>query len=141
LLRGIEIYRGKPIVYSLGNFIGQNELVGRLPSDSYERFRADAAMTPLMVYRQRTADDTRGFPSDARFWESVVPIVSFEGGRLAHMELHPVTLGLGEPRHRRGRPRLAGGEHGARILGRMTELSRPFGTAFAMEDGKAVWEG
>ncbi|MFC7556997.1 CapA family protein [Pseudoroseomonas wenyumeiae] len=34
LLRGMEIYRGKPIFYSLGNFIGQNELVARLPMDS-----------------------------------------------------------------------------------------------------------
>jgi poly-gamma-glutamate synthesis protein (capsule biosynthesis protein) len=139
LLRGIEIYRGKPIFYSLGNFIGQNELVGRLPSDSYERFRADAGMTPLMVYRQRTADDTRGFPSDARFWESVVPICSFEDGLLARMELHPVSLGLGEKPHRRGRPRLASGEHGRRILGRMAELSRPFGTDFPIEGNKAVW--
>ena len=71
LLRGIEIHRGKPIFYSLGNFIGQNELVGRLPSDSFDRFRADPVMTPLMVYRQRTGNDTRGFPSDARYWDSI----------------------------------------------------------------------
>jgi poly-gamma-glutamate capsule biosynthesis protein CapA/YwtB (metallophosphatase superfamily) len=26
-LRGLELYKGKPIFYSLGNFFGQNELV------------------------------------------------------------------------------------------------------------------
>jgi poly-gamma-glutamate capsule biosynthesis protein CapA/YwtB (metallophosphatase superfamily) len=135
LLRGIEIYRGKPIFYSLGNFIGQNELVPRLPSDSYDRFRADPGFTPLMVYRQRTANDTRGFPSDARYWEAVVPVCRFEGAALAGIDLHPVTLGLGEPAHRRGRPRLAGAEDGARILAGLAELSRPFGTEIAVTDG------
>ena len=41
LLRGLELYKGKPIFYSLGNFIGQNELVAKIPADGYERFRAD----------------------------------------------------------------------------------------------------
>ncbi|MER9573711.1 CapA family protein [Mesorhizobium opportunistum] len=33
VLRGLEICKKKPIFYSLGNFIGQNELVQRLPAD------------------------------------------------------------------------------------------------------------
>jgi poly-gamma-glutamate synthesis protein (capsule biosynthesis protein) len=32
---GIEIYRGKPIFYSVGNFIFQNETVGFFPADAY----------------------------------------------------------------------------------------------------------
>ena len=36
VLRGIEIYKGKPIFYSLSNFIFQNETVLRMPEDSYE---------------------------------------------------------------------------------------------------------
>ena len=138
LLRGIEIHRGKPIFYSLGNFIGQNELVARLPSDSYDRFRAKAELTPLMVYRQRTANDSRGFPSDARYWETVVPICSFEGRELRAIELHAVTLGLGEATHRRGRPRLADAADGARILERLAGLSRPFGTMLAIEGARAT---
>ncbi len=41
LLRGLELYKGKPIFYSLGNFIGQNELVAKIPADGYDRFRAE----------------------------------------------------------------------------------------------------
>ncbi len=37
-LRGIEIYKNRPIFYSLGNFIFQNESVLRLPSEAYRRF-------------------------------------------------------------------------------------------------------
>jgi poly-gamma-glutamate synthesis protein (capsule biosynthesis protein) len=137
LLRGMEIHQGKPIFYSLGNFIGQNELVARLPADSYERFRADPALTPAAVYRKRTDDDRRGFPSDRRFWETVVPVCTYTEGRLSGIEVHPVTLGLGEARHLRGRPRLAEGEEAASILGRFAELSTPFGVAMNISNGKA----
>jgi poly-gamma-glutamate synthesis protein (capsule biosynthesis protein) len=138
LLRGMEIYQGRPIFYSLGNFIGQNELVPRLPADSYERFRADPSLTPGMVYRQRTKNDEGGFPSDRRYWETVVPFCSFENGRLTGMEIIPVSLGLGEARHRRGRPRLAGGEEGRRILERFAALSAPFGTALSIQGDHAT---
>ena len=40
VLRGIEIYKGKPIFYSLSNFIFQNETLLRMPEDSYEQVLA-----------------------------------------------------------------------------------------------------
>ncbi len=137
LLRGIEFHQGRPIFYSLGNFIGQNELVPRVPADSYERFRAGTAMKPGEVYRVRTDNDRRGFPADRRYWESVVPLCSFEKGKPVQIDIHPISLGFGEPAHRRGRPRLAGGAEGAAILSRFAELSRSFGTEMAIGNGVA----
>jgi poly-gamma-glutamate capsule biosynthesis protein CapA/YwtB (metallophosphatase superfamily) len=137
LLRGLEIHQGRPIFYSLGNFIGQNELVPRIPGDSYERFRADPSLTPGAVYKVRTADDTKGFPADRRFWETVVPLCRFEDGRLAGMEILPVSLGLGEAAHRRGRPRLAEGAEAGGILERFAALSAPYGTRFEMAEDRA----
>jgi poly-gamma-glutamate synthesis protein (capsule biosynthesis protein) len=137
LLRGMEIYRGKPIFYSLGNFIGQNELVARLPMDSYERFRADPALTPAAVYRKRTDDDRKGFPSDRRFWETVMPVCTYAEGRLSGIDIHPVTLGLGDARHLRGRPRLAEGEEAQSILRRFAALSAPFGVTMDIAGDKA----
>ncbi|MBO1075437.1 CapA family protein [Roseomonas marmotae] len=137
LLRGMEIYRGKPIFYSLGNFIGQNELVARLPMDSYERFRADPALTPAAVYRKRTDDDRKGFPSDRRFWETVMPVCIYAEGKLSSIDIHPVTLGLGEARHLRGRPRLAEGEEARSILRRFAALSAPFGVTMDIAGDKA----
>ena len=40
VLRGVEIYKGKPILYSLGDFIFQNETLLRLPSENYEDLRS-----------------------------------------------------------------------------------------------------
>src|SRR5205823_6126388 len=70
-IKGVEVYRGKPILYSIGNFILQNELV-RQPAEIYDRFGLDSTATPGQMYDARTANDTRGFPSDPIYWESVV---------------------------------------------------------------------
>jgi poly-gamma-glutamate synthesis protein (capsule biosynthesis protein) len=126
----MEIYKGKPIFYSLGNFIGQNELVPKMPADAYERFRADPDLTPGQVYQKRTNNDQGGFPSDRRYWESVLPELTYEGGKLTGIELIPIELGWKDARHLRGRPRLAGAEEARGILQRFAELSRPFGTTF-----------
>jgi capsule synthesis protein PGA_cap len=142
LLRGLELYKGKPIFYSLGNFIGQNELVAKIPADGYDRFRAEPDLTPGQVYQKRTQGDQAGFPSDRRYWEAIVPTLSYEGGAngqmtLRSIELTPISLGWKDARHRRGRPRLAGAEEGRAILDRFAELSHPFGTELGNE-GRSV---
>jgi Bacterial capsule synthesis protein PGA_cap len=136
LLRGMEIYKSRPIFYSLGNFVGKNELVLRSPSDVYERFRYDPQLTP--AHRQRIDNRRESFPADRRFWETVVPICCFMDGRLSGLEIHPVSLGLGEKRHLLGRPQLTGGEEARRILERFASLSEPFGTHLEIRDGLAT---
>ena len=133
LLRGLELYKGKPIFYSLGNFIGQNELVAKIPADGYEKFRADPELKPGQVYQTRTKNDQGGFPADRRYWESVVPVLSWEGRDLRRIELLPISLGWKEPRHRRGRPRLAAEDEGRAILERFAALSQPFGTVLDVD--------
>ena len=142
LLRGLELYKEKPIFYSLGNFIGQNELVAKIPADGYERFRAEPDLTPGQVYQKRTQGDQVGFPADQRYWEAIVPTLRYDSGTngektLRSIELTPISLGWKDARHRRGRPRLAGPEEGRAILARFAELSRPFGTELG-DEGRSV---
>ena len=138
LLRGLELYRGKPIFYSLGNFVGQNELVAMLPADAYERFRIDPAETPSRLFRIRSQDDARSFPADGRYWQCVLPFVTFEADRPRDIEIVPITLGLGQALHRRGRPRLATGGEAREILDRLARLSQPFGTDLAVEGERGI---
>lgn len=141
LLKGMELYKGKPIFYSLGNFIGQNELVDMLPEDSYTFYKVDNDVTPHQVYKTRTLNDTKGFPADRRFWETLLPVCEFDGdGNLASMEIHPVSLGLGRSAHRRGLPFLATGDEAQHILTRFEDLCRPYGTHFRREGEKLVLE-
>jgi poly-gamma-glutamate capsule biosynthesis protein CapA/YwtB (metallophosphatase superfamily) len=135
MLRGLEIYNGKPIFYSLGNFIFQHEYVLRVAADDYASLDADPSLSPPEVFRHISADDTRSFIANDRYWESVLPIVTFEDRRLTSISLHPLTLGPGQPWPDRGTPRLADPEHGAEILAWMSELSRPYGTGMSVRDG------
>lgn len=139
LIRGMEVYNSKPIFYSLGNFIGQNELTYKLPSDSYETFRVDPSLPPGQVFRERSQNDTKGFPSDRRYWQTVVPYCTWEGGQLTKLEIHPVSLGLGLAHHQRGRPRMAQGAEADEILDRFTQLSDAFGTHFTRHADRLEW--
>ena len=136
--RGIEIYRGSPIFYSLGNFIFQNDTVRWQPAYNYDLMKLDHSATPADFYEARSDKDTRGFPADPIYWESVVAQCDYRDGRLRQVKLHPIDLGHGRPRSQRGRPMLADVDLGAKILERMQRLSKPFGTAIRMENGTGV---
>ena len=122
----------------LGNFIGQNELVQKIPADGYDRFRADPEAKPGQVYQTRTRNDQAGFPADRRYWESLVPVLTWEGRELRRLELLPISLGWKDARHRRGRPRLAATDEGRSILERFAGLSQPFGTTIDVAAAQAA---
>jgi poly-gamma-glutamate synthesis protein (capsule biosynthesis protein) len=135
VLRGVEIYTGKPILYSLGDFIFQNETVLRLPSENYETYGLDAGAHVADFNDRRYDNDRAGFPADRLIWEAVVAVPRFEGRTLRELALHPITLGFGQGRTARGRPQLAEGELAAKILGDVERLSTPFGTRLSVRSG------
>ena len=53
VLRGVEIYRGRPIFYSLGNFVFQNDLVEKQPSDLFYRVGLGLEDTVADLYDRR----------------------------------------------------------------------------------------
>jgi poly-gamma-glutamate synthesis protein (capsule biosynthesis protein) len=138
VLRGIEIYKGRPIFYSLGNFAFENETVPFRPSAEYERtdLGPEARTTDYYDDRQRTAGGY--FTLDPAYWESVVALPTFREGRLVEIRLLPLTLGFGTPRSQRGRPLRADVELGRRIIARLAELSAAFGTEVLEQDGVGV---
>lgn len=134
LLRGMEVYEGRPIFYSLGNFIAQNELVYKLPRDAYDRFRVDPGKTPSEVFLARTQNDQKSFPADERYWQTVLPVCEIADGRVVGAEIIPVTLGHGEAARHRGRPSIAAGDEAQGILSRFRGLSEDLGTEFEVAD-------
>ncbi|CAN5755437.1 CapA family protein [soil metagenome] len=135
LLRGIEIYNGKPIFYSLGNFIFQPELIRWFPPDDLEALGVEPGTSTPDMWEHMTKGGEQGFVADRLYWESVLPMCTFEDGRLVELNLHPLTLGHGKTIPERGIPRLANRVLGGEILSWMAELSEPFGTKFEIEDG------
>ncbi len=135
VLRGIEVYKGAPILYSLGDFIFQNETLLRYPADNYDDQRLGVEATPNDYLNRRYNFDKSGFPADPPIWESVVAMPRYRGGRLVELALHPISLGFGAARQVRGRPMLASPELGGKILGDLAKLSAPFGTRISVREG------
>jgi poly-gamma-glutamate synthesis protein (capsule biosynthesis protein) len=137
---GIEIYQGKPIFYSVGNFIFQNETVGFFPADAYERFDLDLKATPSDFLDARTAGGKKGHPSDPAYWENMFAACEFSGGKFKEIRLYPIDQGFGRPRPQRGRPVLAEGAVADRVLKRVTRLSKRYGTKVAVRNGVGMIE-
>ncbi len=138
VLRGVEIYNGKPILYSLGDFVFQNETLLRLPAENFARYDLDPTAGVSAFNYERYAGDTRSFPADPEIWEGAIAVPSFRGGELVELRLLPVTLGFGEPPSVRGRPLPATGELGRKIVQDVIDRSAHFGTTVEAKDGAAL---
>jgi poly-gamma-glutamate capsule biosynthesis protein CapA/YwtB (metallophosphatase superfamily) len=147
VLRGIEIYKGKPIFYSMGNFIFQNDLVPFQPQD--EMNLANLPLTAVAAdfydnrdgttYSGAVEQNTRSFPASKEYWESMMAEAVFNRKReLQAIELFPITLGFGKTRPQRGRPVLATPEEARTIIERVAKLSIALGTKVTFEDGKGI---
>lgn len=139
-LRGIEIYRGKPIFYSLGNFIFHEELYDPLPSDFYELYDLPESALQSDLENIRFKGGTIGFPSNPIWYESVVALTTFDGSKMTDLRLLPIDLGRKLPRSQRGTPRIADRTQGKKIIERIAQLSKSFGTKIVYEDGVGVWQ-
>jgi poly-gamma-glutamate capsule biosynthesis protein CapA/YwtB (metallophosphatase superfamily) len=130
-LRGVEIYKDRPICYSLSNFIFKIDTVAQFPTEFYEQVGLSTTSSPSQVFGLM-----EGFFSHRELWDSMVSRFVFEKGDIARVELHPITLGSEPPR---GCPKLASLADGRRILSKVAELSHPFGTRIeCVEQGDHV---
>jgi poly-gamma-glutamate capsule biosynthesis protein CapA/YwtB (metallophosphatase superfamily) len=128
VVQGVELYRGKPIFYDLGNFVFNLPLM-----------EATSLLEPIV-------------------WESVVVTARFNGKTLESIEFRPISLnqmGHGQvdseddhpyslpeaPRPfiaTRGLPSPATGEKARYILERLAESSRMFGTTIELNGDVAL---
>lgn len=138
-LRGIEIYKGRPIFYSLGNFI-YDELRTPVGADMFDAYGKDPRIdTDAEV---TVAEEAKGYPTEEGFvgalcapvfYQSVVTVSRFEQNQLAELRLHPIDLGYSKRFANRGIPQLALARQAKAILERLQTLSKPFGTQIAIE--------
>ncbi|MFB6466757.1 CapA family protein [Cytobacillus sp. Hz8] len=136
IFRGIEIYQKRPIFYSLGDFIFQNDTVERQPTEFYDLYQLDHGHTPADGFDARSQNGTRGLAANHKVFESVIASFEIENSSISTIELTPISLGFEKRRAGKGRPKFADQEHGARILQELKELSAEFGTTVTIENGK-----
>jgi poly-gamma-glutamate capsule biosynthesis protein CapA/YwtB (metallophosphatase superfamily) len=119
-LRGVEIYKGKPIFYGVASFV-QHEGPAIEVTDP----------TRLPVAQQSRQPDNK---------EVLLTTSRYEGGRLVEVRLYPVDCGIDgtRPVSKAGIPMTPSPEQAHRILKHVQDLSRPFGTTISIEDNVGV---
>lgn len=125
ILRGIEIYKDRPIFYSLGNFIFQNDTVTNLPHDFYQKYGLGFDHNVADALDHRSDNGKKGLGVNPDVWESVIPVWKMEDGSLVEIILYPIELGFGLPRYKRGWPKIT---KSLRPLVTLQNLSKPYGT-------------
>lgn len=139
--KGVEIRRGRPIFYDVGDFSTQDAAARWHPGDVYERWGLDPQAPPgefatrrehaRAAARDRTGDAqsqsaTRGY--SAATSQSIVARFEFAGDQLAGIALYPCRPKAHARRHLRNLPTPATGSDANRVLERFARASAHFGT-------------
>ena len=121
-IRGVEIYKGKPIFYGVGNFLFPQ---GALPSITNGR------QDPASVANQTGQPDDR---------EALLTTSRYEGGKLTEVRIYPADLGRDFDRtiSRAGLPMTPSPANAQKILKVVQDASKVFGTSIAIENNVGV---
>ena len=131
----IEIYKGKPIFYSLGNFCFQSNMVEHQPSDMLDKYGL-SNISDVQALAARNKDWTIGQHTQPENFRTVIPYMEFEDGELKVLEMKPVDLGFEKCRTQKGLPYPSHGKIAEEIYETLVRLSEPYGTRLTQgEDG------
>lgn len=146
-LKGVEIYKGKPIFYGTSNFVFQTTI---MPKSVHGPEKAEEGFAPDAIIGEHEIQG-RNPINPSRFWQlkatlkALLTHTRFENGKLAEVRIYPVDLGLTpRPGSQIGIPMRPTPEIARQILEEVIEYSKPFGTKIEIEDGVGVirtWEG
>jgi poly-gamma-glutamate synthesis protein (capsule biosynthesis protein) len=139
VLRGVEIYKEKPIFYGLGNFVFQSTLISKQPSDLFERYGLGIEDSTADLYEKRE-EPPRHFFDKSEYWESILANMTFKDHKLIDLKLYPLTLDydtekpLRKQRTKAGVPRLAQGEKAKKIINDLRKISAKYKTEITLEN-------
>ncbi len=140
-LAPVELYRGRPVLYGLGNFFWSDmqEPLQRYFHDE----GADALRERSFVPGEATDADLLGILNedafgDEAYFRAVMARARFGPDGLEELRLHPIGLGGEETLTRRGVPRTPEPELAEAILEDVRAVSEPFGVSLKLEDGSAI---
>jgi poly-gamma-glutamate synthesis protein (capsule biosynthesis protein) len=140
-LRGIEIYKGRPIFYGMGVFFINGE-IKRSQQDAFQAFpdpRTGKAPTPEPAEKSVPAGKSvtpGGNP--ASWYDGLVAAVDYHDGRATRVRLYPLDVGNTYDVTRRGIPHLADPQTARRILENLQKWSAPFGTHITIDGSVGI---
>ena len=131
-IRGIEIYKGKPIFYGLSNFaFYMNTPIGAA-AESGEG-------TTTRAERAQAGYDRPGGLNNRDNMEALLATSRYEGGKLVEVRIYPVDVGINQrPISKIGIPMTPAPDIAREILEKLQRLSKPLGTNITIENGVGV---
>ena len=138
-LRGIEMYNGKPIFYSLGDFIYQGPQVEYLPADFMEQYGVDINASAKEALNVRSRNGKVGLHLNKENYLSVLPSLEYEGDELIDIKLLPIGLNFDKKDLTNGLPMKAEQEESKEILDVLNKISASFGSKFEFKEGYIVF--
>jgi poly-gamma-glutamate capsule biosynthesis protein CapA/YwtB (metallophosphatase superfamily) len=139
-LKGVEIYKGKPIFYGVSNFVVQEQMY-----QSWRDARGGGGTKPPTPLTGPIVGD--GEVNEALWewmqqpdnFEVLLTSSHYEKGQLAEVRLYPVDVGGPDrPGSQLGIPRKPAPRVANRILEKVAEYSKPFGAKITIENGVGI---
>ena len=131
-LKGIEFHCGKPIFYSLGDFVFQNNVVPIAPPDFCEKYGVPVDADAKTAFNARSKGGKVGLHAFRENFLSVVPRLTLGDGRPPKVEMLPIELHFGADWSVNGLPRTADAEARDVIAAALTRTSAAFGTVITL---------
>jgi poly-gamma-glutamate synthesis protein (capsule biosynthesis protein) len=123
VLRGIEIYKGKPIFYSLSDFIYQYRTPDKIPVDLIHQRDTELERPPnVSVWDRRDTPDTM---------EGVLVRMTVNADKLRRIQLIPVVID--DEGSLYGVPRLVSDQRAREMFEKIQKLSEPYGTKITIK--------
>ena len=133
LLRAIEVYKEKPIFYSLGDFLIQLYDVAFAPEDFYVKYGMNSDYSVIELLKKRSKDFTTGLMAQKEMREAIIPLwETDENNNLTSIKLMPVYASCGEGKYIEGLPQPA---KDTAFMEKLAEISKPYGVEIVPEDG------
>jgi poly-gamma-glutamate capsule biosynthesis protein CapA/YwtB (metallophosphatase superfamily) len=137
----IEIYKGKPIFYGMGDFFWA-DIQEPMAADVYQQYRKALEQALVRPELATHADlnnvaNAIGFAGQPPF-DAMIAESRFDHGKVVEIRIYPVDLGYGMKLTESGTPRLAGPEQSQQILRRVQEISQKYGTKILVEGSVGV---
>jgi poly-gamma-glutamate synthesis protein (capsule biosynthesis protein) len=133
-LRGVEIYKGKPVFYGMGVFFIKGEI--KALQETVLRVMPDASgHAPPPKPPERSV---RAGGNPASWYDGIVATMDFEDGKATTVWLYPLDVGNTYEPARRGIPHFADPVNARRILETLQRESATFGTKISIEDSVGV---
>jgi poly-gamma-glutamate capsule biosynthesis protein CapA/YwtB (metallophosphatase superfamily) len=133
-LRGVEIYKGRPVFYGMGVFFIKGEI--KALQETVLRMFPDANGRPPAPKPPERSVRPGGNP--ASWYDGVVAVTDFEEGNAKTVRLYPLDVGNTYEAARRGIPHFADAANARRILEGLQKDSAQFGTQISIEDSVGV---